>query len=93
MEELQAETYYQRHAPFLEGVQNTDHMTWVEDYRPPNIPFSVDTEPFATHRFWTLVVEWIYVHQDVITNYRRAISQCDAILELIESELATKQSD
>lgn len=93
MEELQAETYYQRHAPFLEGVQNTDQMTWLEDYRPPKIPFTVDTKPFATHRFWTLVVEWIYVHQDVITSYRHAISQCDAILELIESELATKQSD
>jgi len=93
MEELQAETYYQRHAPFLEGVQNTDHMTWLEDYRPPKIPFVVDTKPFATHQFWTLVVEWIYVHQDVVTSYRRASSQCDAILDLIESELAVKRDD
>ena len=93
LEALLPETYYQRHAPFLEGIQDTNTLTWPGDYRTPRIPFPANTDPFATHRFWSLVVEWMYVHQDVITNYQRAIVQCDAILELIAEELETKRKD
>jgi hypothetical protein len=91
MEALLPETYYQRHAPFLEGIQDTDTITWPDDYRTPRSPFPADTDSFATHRFWSLVVEWMYVHQDVITNYERAIIRCDAILELIATELELKR--
>ena len=93
LEALLPETYYQRHAPFLEGIQDTNTLTWPDDYRTPRSPFPADTDSFATPRFWSLVVEWMYVHQDVITNYQRAMIQCDAILELIAEELETKRKD
>jgi hypothetical protein len=90
MERLQAETFYERQMPFLAENQDTNYSTWSEVYRPPVSPFSVDTAPFATLKYWNLVVEWIYVHVDVITNYRRAVADCDRILEIIENELESK---
>jgi hypothetical protein len=90
-EDLLPETFYQRHAPFLEGIQDTDSIPWPDDYRSPKSPFPADIDSFATHRFWSLIVEWMYVHQDVVTNYERAIIQCDAILDLIATELETKR--
>ena len=88
MERLQTETFYARQSPFLSEYQDTNYYTWSEVYKPPISPFPVDTAPFATLKFWNLVVEWIYIKVDIITNYRDRLSDCDQILELIEIELA-----
>lgn len=88
---LQTETYYERQAPFLVENQNVNFSTWSDDYRPPVSPFTTDIEPFTTMQYWNLVTEWIYVHVDVVSNYKDGIAHCDRILELIESELARKR--
>jgi hypothetical protein len=91
-ETLQTETYYERQAPFLSENQDVNFSTWSDDYRPPVSLFTADIDPFATMEFWNLVVEWIYVHVDVVSSYKDGVAHCDRILELIESELARKRN-
>jgi len=89
-ESIQIQTFYFRHSPFLSKNQDKNYSTWTDDYRPPQSPFTVDTSAFATLEYWNLVIEWIYVHADVIGNYRRGVEHCDRIIQLIDSELAKK---
>ena len=90
-EGLQTKTFYENQAPFLTKNQDVNYSTWSGDYRPPISPFSVDISPFATVEYWNLVIQWIFVHADVISNYRRGVAHCDRILELIDIELASKR--
>jgi hypothetical protein len=88
MEQLQTETFYARQSPFLAKNQDVNHFTWSDIYKPPISPFSVDTAPFTTLEFWNLLVEWIYIHVDIISNYQSSLDRCDRILDLIEIEMA-----
>ncbi len=90
MERLQTETFYARQSPFLAKYRDLNYSTWSESYKPPASPFFADIGSFATLEYWNLVVEWIYVHADIITNYKRRLADCNRILELIEVELANK---
>jgi len=90
-EGLQTKTFYENQSPFLTKNQDVNYSTWSGDYRPPISPFSVEISPFATVEYWNLVIQWIFVHADVISNYRRGIAHCDRILELIDIELASKR--
>ena len=91
MERLQAETFYARQSPFL--VENVDknYHNWSEAYQPPVSPFSVDIASFSTLKYWNLVIEWIYIHADIINNYKERLADCERIIELIEIELANKR--
>ena len=91
MERLQTETFYARQSPFLSEYQDKNYGNWSEAYQPPVSPYSVDTAPFETLEYWNLVVEWNYIHADIISNYRRGLAACDHIIELIEIELANKR--
>ena len=88
---LQTETFYERQAPFLTKNQDVKFSAWTDEYRSPVSPFVAAIEPFATLEFWNLVAEWIGVHIDVVSSYKRGIAHCDRILELIDSELARKR--
>ncbi len=90
LERLQTETFYQRQSPFLTKHQDINYQNWSDAYQPPESPFSVDVAPFATLEYWNMVVEWIYVHADIVGYYKLRLADCDRILELIESELANK---
>ena len=81
------QTYYDRHAPFVEQHLDAADFKWLGDYRPPVSPFSVDKDAHTSRRYCNHVSEWIFVHDDIITNYKRAISECDAILNLIDRQL------
>ena len=91
MERLQTETFYARQSPFLVENQDVNYHTWSESYKPPVSPYSVDIGSFATLKYWNLVVEWIYIHADIISTYKRSLAYCNRILELIEIELANKR--
>jgi len=91
MEDLQSRTFYDRQSPFLEKNQDAAYSTWSQEYRPPTTPFEVDIAPFASLEFWNLVIEWIFVHSDVISQYRSAITRCEQIIELIDAELTAKR--
>ena len=92
MESLQSRTFYERQSPFLSKYQNNDFSEWSEEYRPPSSPFDVDISKFATLEYWNLVVEWIYVHSDVISQYRQGVADCERILQIIDAELDAKRS-
>jgi hypothetical protein len=91
MERLQTETFYARQSPFLVEHQDVNYHTWSKSYKPPVSPYSVDIGSFAILKYWNLVVEWIYIHADIISNYERSLAYCNRILELIEIELANKR--
>ena len=91
MERLQTETFYARQSPFLVENQDVNYHNWSEAYQPPVSPYSVDIAPFATLKYWNLVVEWIYIHADIISNYTQRLADCERIIELIEIELANKR--
>jgi hypothetical protein len=92
MEQLQTENYYVRQSPFLAEYQDANYQTWSAEYKPPVSPFSVNVDSFASLKYWNLVVEWIYIHSDIITNYRRGLADCNRILESIEVELAKSRT-
>ena len=90
MEELQTRNFYDRQSPFLAKYQDVNSSNWSTEYKPPTSPFLVDAAPFESLEYWNLVVEWIYVHSDVITQYRFGVADCNRIIDLIEIELADK---
>ena len=93
-EGLQSETYYENQAPFVnkhrDGTENfyLAHSAWLDNDQPPQFPYESDLAPYNSTEFWNLVVEWMWVHADVVKYYRDGISACDQIIELIETELA-----
>jgi hypothetical protein len=92
MERLQTETFYARQSPFLSKYQDVNYYNWSEDYKPPVSPYTAKASSFATLEYWNLVVEWIYIHADIISDYRRKVADCHRILELIETELVNKKN-
>ena len=97
-EGLQAETYYENQAPFVnkhrgEGTNSfwTSHSSWLDNQQAPAFPYESDLGPFDSPEFWNLVVAWMWVHADVVTAYRQAISACDRIIVLIETELTEEK--
>ncbi len=93
-EGLQSETYYENQAPFankhFDGTENfyLAHSAWLDNDQPPQFPYESDLGPYNSTEFWNLVVAWMWVHADVVKNYRDGTSACDQIIELIEIELA-----
>jgi len=98
-EELQSETFYENQGPFL-NIHRGDssenfylaHSTLLNIDGPPQFPYEFDLAPFNSPEFWNLVVEWMWVHADVITGYRNGIAGCDQIIEQLEAELAANGS-
>ena len=97
-EDLQSETYYENQEPFankhFDRTENfyLAHSAWLDNNQPPQFPYESDIAPYNSTEYWNLVVAWMWVHADVVTNYRDGISACDRIIEQIEAELTANGS-
>jgi len=86
---IQVNTWQTAHRPlFYEHLVVSD-MDYMGDYRPVS-PFKNDLGTLDSKQFWNLVSDWVISHNTMLWRYQIALEKCNAILEVIDSELSTK---
>ena len=87
--ETQISEWQLSHRPFVYEHLIVSDMNWIGDYHPVS-PFTNDVSKLESKQFWNLVSDWMVSHNTMLWRYQKAIENCDEIIGIIDSELATK---
>ncbi len=81
--------WQESHRPFVYEHLVVSDLGWTGDYQPVS-PFENNYSELNSKEFWNLVSAWMSWHNTMLWLYQELLEKSEEILELIDSELATK---